>query len=98
MGAGGGSPSGTRSTFEAGLALLKIDDYRQASLAFNRAEQAEQRILELRQDLLNRRNDTKAGELAEAWGMVLVERLGEQAQGNAQVAEWFEQAAESFMP
>jgi len=29
--------------------------------------------------------------------MILIERLGEQAQGNMEVAEWFEQAAENFM-
>jgi primosomal replication protein N len=29
--------------------------------------------------------------------MILLERLGEQSQGNAQVAAWFEQAAENFM-
>ena len=83
--------------FEAGLALLKINDYRQANLAFSLDANSERRILELKQGFLDKKNDTKAGELSENWGSILIERLGEQAQGNAQVAEWFEQAAESFM-
>jgi outer membrane protein assembly factor BamB len=83
--------------FEAGWALLKINDYRQANLAFSLMPDAERRILELRQNYLDKKNDMKAGELSEDWGSILIERLGEQAQGNAQVAEWFEQAAESFM-
>ena len=87
----------TGQPFEAGLSLLKINDHRQASLAFHMADGAEQKISKLIQDLVRNKNDTKAGELSEDWGMVLLEQLGEQAQGNEQVAEWFEQAAESFM-
>jgi primosomal replication protein N len=83
--------------FEAGLALLKINDYRQANLAFNMIEDAEGQIRKLLEELTRNKNDSKAGELAEDWGMILLERLGEQSQGNAQVAEWFEQAAENFM-
>lgn len=83
--------------FEAGLALLKIDDYRQANLAFGMAADTESRIFALRQDLLDKRNDIKAAELSEDWGSILIERLGEQSQGNTQVAAWFEEAAESFM-
>ncbi len=84
--------------FEAGLALLQINDYRQANLAFNLfGEDAERQIHDLRQSFLDKKNDAKAGELSEDWGMILIERLGEQSQGNAQVAEWFEQAAENFM-
>jgi outer membrane protein assembly factor BamB len=84
--------------FEAGLALLKIDDYKQANLAFNLlGDDAERQVRALRQGLLNMRDDIRAGELSEDWGMILLERLGHQSQGNAQVAEWFEQAAENYM-
>ena len=83
--------------FKAGLALLKINDHRQANLAFSLVPDAELRILELRQSFLDKKNDIKAGELSEDWGSMLIERLGEQSQGNAQIAEWFEQAAESYM-
>jgi len=83
--------------FEAGLALLKVNDYRQANLAFNMVDNAEERIRKLLEQLTYHKNDSKAGELSEDWGMILIERLGEQSQGNAQVAEWFEQAAENFM-
>jgi primosomal replication protein N len=83
--------------FEAGLALLKVNDYRQANLAFNMTENAEGQIRKLLEELTRNKNDSKAGELSEDWGMILIERLGEQSQGNAQVAEWFEQAAENFM-
>jgi outer membrane protein assembly factor BamB len=84
--------------FEAGLALLKLKDYRQADLAFRiLGENAEHQIRDLMHRFLDRKNDAKAGELSEDWGMILIERLGEQSQGSAQVAEWFEQAAENFM-
>jgi outer membrane protein assembly factor BamB/primosomal replication protein N len=83
--------------FEAGLSLLKLNDYRQANLAFSMMEDAEHRVQELRKDLVHKRNDSRAGALSENWGMILIERLGEQAQGSTEVAEWFEQAAESFM-
>jgi len=84
--------------FEAGLALLKIDDYRQANLAFGLlGEEAERQVRALRLGFLNKRDDIKAGELSEDWGMILIERLGHQSQGNAQVAEWFEEAAENYM-
>jgi hypothetical protein len=87
-----------KKPFEAGLALIKAKDFRQANLAFRSlGENAERRIRKRRQLFLNRKNDAEAGELSEGWGMVLLERLGEQSQGNAQVAEWFEQAAENFM-
>jgi outer membrane protein assembly factor BamB len=84
--------------FEAGLVLLKIDDYKQANLAFNLlGEDAERQVRALRQGLLNTRDDIRAGELSEDWGMILIERLGHQSQGNAQVAEWFTEAAENYM-
>ena len=84
--------------FEAGLALLRIDDYKQANLAFNLlGEDAERQVHALRQGLLNTRDDIRAGELSEDWGMVLIEHLGHQSQGNAQVAEWFKEAAENYM-
>jgi outer membrane protein assembly factor BamB len=83
--------------FEAGLALLKTDDYRQANLSFTMVTNAETQIRALRQDFINKKNDVKAGELSKDWGMILVERLGEQSQASVDVAEWFEQAAESFM-
>lgn len=83
--------------FEAGLALLKIDDYRQALLAFNLTSDVEKRIRALIESHRKNNNDVIAAELAEDWGMLLIERLGGQAQGNSEVAEWFEQAVESFM-
>jgi hypothetical protein len=93
-----GAYLGKDQPFEAGLALLKIRDYKQADLAFRLfGENDERQVRTLRQGLLNQKNNTKAGEISEAWGMILIERLGEQAQGNEQVAEWFEQAAENFM-
>lgn len=83
--------------FEAGLALLKVNDYRQANLSFKLVDNAERKVRELRQSFLVKKNDAQAGELAEDWGMVLIEQLGAQAQGNSEIATWFEQAAESFM-
>jgi outer membrane protein assembly factor BamB/primosomal replication protein N len=83
--------------FEAGLSLLKMDDYRQANLAFNMLDNAEQKVIQFIEEFTAKKRDTKAAELLEDWGMILLERLGEQAQGNTQVAEWFEQAAESYM-
>ena len=83
--------------FEAGLALLKVNDYRQANLAFHLAEDVEPKIHDLIVTLLQNKNDTQAAELCEGWGMILLGRLGEGARGNAELAGWFEQAAENFM-
>lgn len=87
----------TGQPFEAGLSLLKINDHRQASLAFNMVDSVEQKIKRIIQEFTRYKNDTNAGELSENWGMVLLEQLSEQARGNEQVAQWFEQAAKSFM-
>lgn len=83
--------------FEAGLALLQIPDYRQAALAFDLADHAGQRMQDLIQKLLLDKKDAQAGELCEGWGMIMIEQMGEQSQGDAEVARWFEKAAENFM-